>query len=313
MDTAESEDDRSLLIYRFTPENKWITRFIDKIVSIFWSSLPMRSEELRSASIGFQSDNGRSVEISTRGLGFANFMFVLDKLENGEEELSVRFPEPGVLDEVREKRKVLEPLIQFLKEKRVPFVESCIKGAIQAAWTECLGTLPLTSCHEIIAGHLPVILAYIYDANIGISDSALRMTYTEWKSSIMAHYPDRVVMTAYFRDYSVETEYTFQNNEFGNLCKELVVKIKYLGNDEMTTPPPETVVSSRIGLLNNDGRFPIQTMTNAKTWVERMRNMFNQAIVKTISDQYDKAMSAIWAEVKEGNHHEENAERSLSN
>lgn len=305
MNTAESENDRSFLIYRFTPENKWITRFIDKIVSIFWSSLPMRSVELRSATIGFQLNNGRSVEISTRGLGLANFKFVLDKLENGEEELSVRFPEPGVLDEVREKRKVLEPIIQFLKEKRIPFAESCIKGAIQSAWAESLGTLPVTTCHEIIDGHLPMILAYIYDANIGISEPMQSVTYMEWKRSVMTHFPGSATITTHINDYAIDADYEFWTGELGSLCKELVLRIRYRGNGDSKSIPV-TRVSSKYGLLGNDNRFPFQTMENAKTWVERMRVMFNQAIVKTITDQYDKAMSAIWAAAKEGNR-EENA------
>jgi len=292
MDTAESTS-RSFLIHRFTPDTKWITRFIDKIVRTFWSSLSLHSKETQSATIGFCLNNGRSVEISTRGLGVANFKFILNKLESGEEELSVCFPHPGILDKIREEREILEPLIRFLTENRTSLVSEYIKHAIQSVWVESLETIPPTTCHEIIDNYLPIIIGFIYDTIITDSAPVKSVTYTERKRSAADHYPQASTVTLTIGDYRINMDYEFWKEELGVLCRESVLRIEYTGNGPLK-PTPVTRISSKFGVLGNDIGFPIPTLGMVETWVGSIKNMFNQAVIKTITDRYDETTYAAW-------------------
>lgn len=310
MDTSESTT-RSFLIHRFTPDTKWITRFIDKIVRTFWVSLSLHTKETQSATIGFCLNNGRSVEISTRGLGVANFKFILNKLESGEEELSVCFPHPGILDKIREEREILEPLIRFLTENQTSHVSEYIKHAIQSAWIESLETISPTTCHEIIDNHLPIVIGRIYDTIITDSSPVKSVTYMERKRSAMDHYPQASTVTLTIGDYRINMDYEFWEKELGVLCRESVLRIEYTGNGPLK-PTPVTRISSKFGVLGNDIKFPIPTLEMSETWVRNIKDMFNQAIITTITDHYDKVSCTAWATNENPCHEEDRTTTDVS-
>jgi len=270
--SATDELARTIRLYTFPKNLRWMSLYGDEILQEFWRSMPVPATcvHLKNVRLISSGHDAYCHYWTTTGMGSgANISFFMERHPGTDVTISVQFPAKAEIfpELVDNQTRYLDPVVEQFNMAKDQYTDA-MKKAVTRVWQNILGKLPETYYHSIIQGQRQDLMRAVQESKLRMTGSFDVSQYYESRLSLPSVHPDTARNKFLFGNQSIEFIYTFTQEKPGCPCESLNASFNTWSFVLLTDS--QSIYSSRPEIADFASRL------------EKMRQLFNETIVREI-------------------------------